>query len=146
MRSISNEKELLESLHKEGITIFTYEGRKVPCIYVTQKRYEEIIGSAFGKKFAIDTILNIINDSSKPDVFVDIYMNFLNLGLEQYFLVPANDNLEFFEAMANSAIIAIAPEPSSHFNGQNIFMVQLPKIDAIENAISIIKSKLTRQI
>jgi hypothetical protein len=118
----------------------------VPCIYVTQKRYEEIIESSFGKKFAIDTILNIINDSSKPDVFVDIYMNFLNLGFEQYFLVPANDNLEFFEAMASSAIIAIAPEPSSHFNGQNIFMVQLPKIDAIENAISIIKSKLTRQI
>ncbi|HEY7571519.1 MAG TPA: hypothetical protein VH796_09130 [Nitrososphaeraceae archaeon] len=144
MRRISSEKELLESLHKEGITIFTYEGRKVPCIYVSQKRYEEIIGNVFGKKFVVDTILNIINDPAKPDVFVDIYMNFLNLGLEQYFLVPANDHLEFFEAMASSALIAIAPEPSSNYDGHNIFMIQLPKIDAIENAISIIKSKLAR--
>lgn len=114
----------------------------MPCIYVSQKRYQEIIGNVFGKKFAVDTILNIINDPAKPDVFVDIYMNFLNLGLEQYFLVPANDHLEFFEAMASSALIAIAPEPFSNFDGQNVFMIQLPKIDAIENAISIIKSKL----
>ena len=144
LRRIDNEEELLKSLHKEGITILSYEGSNVPCIYVTLKRYEEIINSAFGKKMAVDTILNIINNPEKPDVFVDIYMNFLNAGLEQYFLLPANDNLEFFEAMANSAMIAITPDPSSKFGGQNIFMVQLPKINAIENAVSIIKSKLPK--
>ena len=144
LRRISSEDELLKCLHKEGITILNYEGSKVPCIYVTLRRYEEILGSAFGKKMAVDTILNIINNPEKPDVFVDIYMNFLNAGLEQYFLLPANDNLEFFEAMANSAMIAITRDPSSNFGGQNIFMVQLPKINAIENAISIIKSKLPR--
>src|SRR5690348_16707399 len=121
LRRIDNEEELLKSLHKE-----------------------EIINSTFGKKMAVDTILNIINNPEKPDVFVDIYMNFLNAGLEQYFLLPANDNLEFFDAMANSAMIAIIPDPSSKFGGQNIFMVQLPKINAIENAVSIIKSKLPK--
>jgi len=144
LRRISSEEELLECLHKEGITILDYEGKKVPCIYVTPKRYEEIIGSTFGKKMAVDTVLNIINNPEKPDVFVDIYMNFLNIELEQYFLVPANDNLEFFEAMADSSIIAITSDPSYNTGGQNIFMVQLPKIDAIRNAVSIIKSKLPR--
>lgn len=144
LRYIGSEEELLKSLHKEGITILDYEGRKVPCIYVTSQRYQEIIGSVLGKKTAVDTVLNIISNPQKPDVFVDIYMNFLNACFEQYFLLPANDNIEFFEAMVHSAMIAIAPEPYSFVGGQNIFMVQLPKINAVENAISIIKSKLPR--
>jgi hypothetical protein len=142
LRSFNSEEEFLRHLHKEGITILEYERRKIPCLYVTQERYEQIIGSALGKKIAVDTILNIINNPDKPDVFVDIYMNFLNAQFEQYFLLSANDNLEFFEAMGESAMIAIAPEPSSFAKGQNIFMVQLPKIDPIENAISLIRSKL----
>jgi hypothetical protein len=131
-------KDFFENLHKEGTGILDYNGDKVPCIYINSKKYEDIIGSVYGKKLAIDTLLNIFHDGTH--VFVDIQMKFLDSSRQEYFLVFANNMLEFFEALSKTGLIAIAPQKEYSGKDQNIFVIQIPKIEAAENAFEIIKS------
>jgi hypothetical protein len=131
-------KDFFENLHKEGTGLLDYNESKVPCIYVNPKKYDDIIKSIYGKKLAIDTLLNIFHDGTH--VFVDIQMKFLDLNREEYFLVFANDMLEFFEALSKTGLIAIAPQKEYSGKDQNIFVIQIPKIEAAENAYEIIKS------
>lgn len=136
-RQFQTLKDFIENLHKEGTGLMNYNGNNVPCIYVESKRYENIINRTYGKKLAVDTLLNIFHDGTH--VFVDIGMKFLDLDIEEYFLVFANDMLEFFEALSKTGLIAIVPQ-NEYYGNQNIFVVQIPKIELAEQAFEIIKS------
>jgi hypothetical protein len=133
-------KELLNSVHKEGVVLFDHDDMKIPCIFVKHKRFDEIVGACYGKPLAVDANLNIMHDD-EGHVFVEIMLKFSVAGLEQTVLLYANDNLEFFERLAQTSIIALAPEPIGQ-PSTNIFMVQLPKRDAVEKALELIKSYL----
>ncbi|HKG40814.1 MAG TPA: hypothetical protein VKA98_01630 [Nitrososphaeraceae archaeon] len=124
-------------MHREGITLMDYNGQKIPCILINPDRFQEIMGSIYGKKLAVDTLLNVFHDGQ--DVFVDVKLNFLNIGIEENYLLYANDILEFFESLARTGIIGIASNASYPQNTSNIFMIQLPKREAAENALRIIK-------
>jgi hypothetical protein len=131
--------ELATRLHKEGATLIDFNGKKVPCIYVTRKRYDEIMTTIYGKKLAVDTLLDIFHDGQ--DVFVDIRFSFLDVGINENYLLHANSMLEFFEALSNTGLIALAPKLSGP-PSSNVFMVQLPKIEPAENAFQIIKANV----
>jgi hypothetical protein len=131
--------ELTKRLHKEGATLIDFNGKKVPCIYVDPRRYDEIMITIYGKKLAVDTLLDIFHDGQ--DVFVDIRFNFLDVGINENYLLHANGMLEFFEALSNTGLIALAPNlPGQH--SSNVFMVQLPKKGPAENAFQIIKANV----
>lgn len=136
-RKFQTLKDFVENLHKEGTGLLNYDGNNVPCIYVDSKRYENIISSTYGKKLAVDTLLNIFHDGTH--VFVDIQMKFLDSNREEYFLVFANEMLEFFEALSKTGLIAIVPQ-LEYYGNQNIFVIQIPKIESAEKAFEIIKS------
>jgi hypothetical protein len=140
-RIFKNINDFLNNLHREGVTILNFDGRKIPCIYINPKKYDQIISESYGKKSAVDTLLNIFHNEN--DVFVDVEMKFLNIGLEQNYLLYANDKIEFFEALSDTGLIALAPDPAFHHTTSNVFMVQLPKKYAAENALQIIKTTVT---
>ena len=115
-----------------------FNGQKIPCILINPTRFQEIVGTVYGKKLAVDTLLNVFHDSQ--DVFVDVELNFLDIGIEENYLLYANDILEFFESLTKTGIIGILPADSYPGNNSNIFMIQLPKKEAAENALVIIKA------
>ena len=63
---------------------------------------------------------------------------------EQNFFLYANDMVEFFEALAESGIDFACAGSQDSANSQNVFMIQLPKRDAAEHALEIIKSQLEK--
>jgi hypothetical protein len=97
-----------------------------------------MLQKVFGKKVAADTVLDLFYDGQ--DVFVDVQIKFLDTDFEENYLLYANDMIEFFEALAESGLIALAPDMQTYTNSQNTFMIQLPKKDAAERALEIIKS------
>ena len=131
-------KDFLENLHKGGTGLLDFNGKRIPCIYVDSKKYDDIIRNTYGKKLAVDTLLNIFYDGTH--VFVDIQMQFLDSDRKEYFLVFANDMLEFFEALSKTGLIAIVPQREYSTKDQNIFVIQIPKIDSAEKAFEIIKA------
>lgn len=132
--------DLLNSVHKEGVTLFDYNDMKVPCIVLKNQRFFEIAKAFYGKPLVVDSTLNVLHDDRKH-VFVEIDLKFSTVGMEEQILLYANENLEFFEHLAQSAIIALVPE-SVESTEANILMVQLPRKDAIEKAVEMIKSYL----
>lgn len=132
--------ELMKSVHKEGITLFDYNNMKIPCIFIKNEIFDEISKACYGKTLAVDSDLNILHDDRKH-VFVEILLRFSATGLEQKVLLYANDNLEFFEYLAQSGIIAIASEASGQAS-TNIFMVQLPRRDTLDDALELIRSHM----
>jgi hypothetical protein len=52
--------------------------------------------------------------------------------------------VEFFQALAESGMISLAPDSQDHSNSQNLFMIQLPKKDAAERALEIIRANLKK--
>jgi hypothetical protein len=137
-RSFSTLEQFKANLHKEGATLLEFSGNKVPCILLSQKNYEEMLQKVYGKKVGADTLLDIFYDGQ--DVFVDVQVKFLDTDFEENYLLYANDMIEFFEALAESGLISLAPDSSAHTNSQNVFMIQLPKKDAAEKALEIIRS------
>lgn len=132
--------DFIKNLHKEGCTLIDFEGNKVSCIYINPARYNEIMNAIYGKKLAVDTLLNIFHNGY--DVFVDVELKFLNIGINENYLLYANDMLEFFEALSNTGLLALAPSFSLTATNSNIFMIQLPKKEAAENAFEIIKANV----
>ncbi len=132
--------DLLNSVHKEGVTLFDYNNMKIPCIVLKNERFYEISRAFYGKPLAVDSTLNVLHDDRKH-VFVEIDLQFSTVGMEEQVLLYANENLEFFEHLAHSAIIALVPE-SVESTDANILMVQLPRKDTIEKAVEMITSYL----
>jgi hypothetical protein len=139
-RKFETLEDFLKNLHREGIALIDFNGQKIPCILINPNRFQEIMSSTYGKKLAVDTLLNVFHDSQ--DVFVDVKLNFLNMGIEENYLLYANDTLEFFESLTRTGIIGIASNASYPQNTSNIFMIQLPKKEAAENALRIIKANV----
>lgn len=137
-RNFTTLAEFQANLHKEGATLVEFSGSKVPCILVSQKKYDEMLQKLFGKKIRTDTLLDIFYDGQ--DVFVDVQIKFLDTDFEEDYLLYANDMLEFFEGLAESGMMALAPYSPAYTNSQNVFMIQLPKKDAAERALEIIRT------
>ena len=142
-RSFSTLEEFKANLHTEGASLVEFSGTKVPCILMSPKKYEQILHNVYDKKVQADTLLDIFYDGQ--NVFVDIQIKLLETEFEQNFLLYANDMVEFFEALAESGMISLAPDSQHHSNSQNLFMIQLPKKDAAERALEIIKANLKKQ-
>lgn len=137
-RNFSTLEEFKANLHKEGATLVEFSGSKVPCILLSQKKYEEMLQKVYSKKVRADALLDIFYDGQ--DVFVDVQVKFAKTDFEENYLLYANDMIEFFEALADSGLISLSPDSSAYTNSQNVVMIQLPKKDAAEKALEIIKS------
>jgi hypothetical protein len=137
-RQFGTIEEFKNNLHKDGATLVEFSGSKVPCILVAPEEYHKILEQTYGKKIAADTLLDIFHDGQ--DVFVDVCIKFKGTTFDRNYLLYANDMMEFFEKLAETALLAISPDSQAYTNSQNIFMIQLPRRDAAELALEIIKS------
>lgn len=137
-RHFSTIEEFKNNLHKDGATLVEFSGSKVPCILVAPEEYQKILEKTYGKKIAADTLLDIFHDGQ--DVFVDVCIKFLDTTFERNYLLYANYMMEFFEKLAETALLAISPDSQAYTNSQNIFMIQLPRRDAAERALEILKA------
>jgi len=136
----SEEFERLFSQRHEGITLFDFEGKKVPCIILDEKRFDDMMKSIAGKPVSVDTNLHILQDG-QGHVFVNMELNFSQGDITEKILVYANESLEFFESLSDTSMLAIS-SPHSQYGSSNVFMIQLPRADRITNALEIIKKGL----
>ena len=132
------EKFLLEK-HKD-VTLFDFEGKKVSCIILDHKKFDNIMKTIAGKPVSVETNLNILQDGL-GHVFVRVTLQFSQTGIEEKFLIYANENVEFFEALAENTMIALC-SPDSQYGSTNVFMIQLPKPERAQNALEIIRKGL----
>ena len=142
-RQFNSIYDFTNNLHQGEISIVNFDGKPLPCIHIENQRYDEILAKVAGKKLAVDVLLDIFHDGK--NVFVDINMTYQDYNIEENYLVYANDKKEFFQALATTGMIGLLPTNSSGANS-NIFMVQIPKLDAAKKAweqINSIISKVT---
>ncbi len=141
-RNFSTLEEFKAHLHTEGATLVEFSGSKVPCILMNTKKYEQVLYHVRDRKVRVDTVLDIFYDGQ--DVFVDVQLKLLGTEFDLNFLLYANDMVEFFNALAESGLISIAPDSQQYISSQNLFMIQLPKKDAAERALEIIKANFNK--
>jgi hypothetical protein len=141
-RNFSTLEEFKAHVHREGASLMEFSGIRVPCILMNSKKYEQVLHNVYDRKVRADTLLDIFYDGQ--NVFVDIQVKILDTDFEQNFLLYANDMVEFFEALAESGMISLAPNSQEHSGSQNLFMIQLPKKDAAERALEIIRGNLKK--
>ena len=134
-------ERLLSRAHKD-VTLFDYNGTKVPCIILEEKRFDDIMKTIAGKPISVETNLNILQDGL-GHVFVDMSLNFSAGGIVEKLLLFANDFFEFFEALAGSSMLALS-SPRSEYGKSNVFMIQLPKPEKALDALEIIKKGLKK--
>jgi hypothetical protein len=139
-RNFNTLDEFKANLHREGATLVEISGNRVPCLLVTQREYDEIIQRIYGKKISPEPVLDIFHDGR--DVFVDVQIKLTGTDFDRNYLLYANQMLEFFEALAGTGLLGIAPAASTYSNSQTIFTIQLPKKDAARNALEIIKANI----
>ena len=121
-----------KNLHRYDASLIEYNGNAIPCIYINSKRYDDIIRKVAGKKLAVDVLLDLFHDSKH--VFVDIVMTYLDYGFDENYLFYANEMPQFFEALAKTGLIAIAPTSNEINSQENLLVIQLPRKDSAENA------------
>jgi len=130
--------KLLSQTHKD-ISIQDLDGKQVSCIEFTQERFNKIIDAVSGKPLSVDTNLNILQDGL-GHVFVEIFLKFSIGGLVEKILVNANEHLDFFQLLSQNGVLSIA----SKDNPEKVFMIQLPKPEKVEDALSIITQGLSK--
>lgn len=121
-----------KNLHRYDASLIDYNGNAIPCINIDSKRYDEIIRRVAGKKLAVDVLLDVFHDSKY--VFVDILMTYLDYGFDENYLFFANEMPQFFEALAKTGLIAIAPSSTDSASHGNLLVIQLPRKDSAEGA------------
>lgn len=121
-----------KNLHRYDASLIDYNGNAIPCINIDSKRYHEIIRRVAGKKLAVDVLLDVFHDSKH--VFVDILMTYLDYGFDENYLFFANEMPQFFEALAKTGLIAIAPSSTDSASQGNLLVIQLPRKDSAEGA------------
>lgn len=131
--------ELLSKVHK-SVTEFNYNGNKVPCIILTERRFSEIMDKIAGRPVSVDTNLNILQNGM-GNVFVEITLDFSDGNIHEKILLYANESLEFFESLAKTSMLALS-SPHSQIGQENVFMIQLPKPERATNALDIIRRGL----
>jgi len=132
-------EKLLSRSHKD-IILFDYEGKQVPCIIIEEKKFDFIIKTISGKPVSVETNLNILQDGL-GHVFVRTTLHFSQGNIEEQFLIYANENVAFFEKLAETTMIALS-SPHSQYGSSNVFMIQLPKPERAKNALDMIKKGL----
>ena len=136
-------EDFKNNLHRYDASLIDYNGNPIPCINIDSKRYDEIIKKVAGKKLAVDVLLDLFHDTKH--VFVDIVMTYLDYDFDENYLLYANEMPQFFEALAISGLIAIAPSTTGTVSEGNLLVIQLPKKDNAMNAynqmIGIIKAE-----
>ncbi len=132
-------KKLLQQVHN-GITIFDFDGKSVPCIILEERKYDELLSKVAGKSLSIDTDLNILQDG-KGHVFVEVTFTFSQGGIVEKILVNANKDILFFQSLAKTSMLALS-SPKSSYGKDNVFMIQLPKPEKAEDALKIIERGL----
>jgi len=136
-------EKLLERVHND-IDIFDFNGKNVPRIILTDRKFDDLMSKIQGKAVSVNTNLNILQDGL-GHVFVEITLDFSYGEIHEEFLVYANESLEFFESLANTTMFALSPPNYSEVNQDKIFMVQLPKPERAIEAIDIIKNGLEKK-
>ena len=136
-------EQMLERVHKD-IGVFDFNGKNVPRIILTDRRFDEIMSKIQGKTVSISTDLNILQDGL-GHVFVEIILNFSHGEIHEEFLIYANDSLEFFKSLANTTMFALSPPQYSEVNQDKIFMVQLPKPEKAFQALDMIKTGIQKK-
>jgi len=121
-----------KNLHRYDASLIDYDGNAIPCINIDSKRYDEIIRTVAGKKLAVDVLLDVFHDSKH--VFVDILMTYLDYGFDENYLFFANEMPQFFEALAKTGLIAIAPSSTDSASQGHLLVIQLPRKDSAEGA------------
>ena len=135
----SNElDEMLNKSHRD-LSVEDFEGKKVPCIGFEGRKFDDILNKVAGKPLSVDTNLNILQDDL-GHVFVEMLLTFSHGGINEKVLINANENLEFFESVAENTMLAIA----SVNHPEKIFMIQLPKPERTREAFEIIKNGLEK--
>jgi hypothetical protein len=76
--------------------------------------------------------LDLFHDSKH--VFVDILMTYLDYGFDENCLFYANQMPQFFEALAKTGLIAIAPTAYEIISQENLLVIQILRKDSAENA------------
>lgn len=132
-------ERLLAQRHKD-ITLFDFDGKKVPCIILDEKRFDTMMKSIAGKPVSVETNLNILQDGL-GHVFVNVAMNFSQGGIKEQVLIYATESIEFFEALSDTSMLALS-SPHSEYGRSNVFMIQLPRAERTLNALEIIKKGL----
>ncbi len=132
-------KKLLQQVH-DGVTIFDFDGKSVPCIILEERKYDELLSKVAGKSLSIDTDLNILQDG-KGHVFVEVSFTFSQGGIVEKILVNANKDIMFFQSLAKTSMLAIS-SPKSSYGKDNVFMIQLPQPEKDEDALKIIERGL----
>jgi hypothetical protein len=134
-------EDFKNNLHRYDASLIDYNGNPIPCLQIDSKRYDEIIEKVAGKKLAVDVLLDLFHDTKH--VFVDILMTYLDYDFDENYLFYANEMPQFFEALANTGLIAIVPSTTETVSEGNLLVIQLPKKDSAMNAynqmIGIIK-------
>ena len=131
-------EELLSQRHKD-VTLFDFEGKQVPCIVVDGKKFDDIMKVIAGKPVSVETNLNILQDGL-GHVFVRVTLQFSYGNIEEKFLIYANESVDFFEALAETSLLALSS--NSQYGSSNVFMIQLPKPERAQNALDIIRKGL----
>ena len=131
-RSFNSLDDFKKNLHRYDASLIDYNGNAIPCINIDSKRYDEIIRRVAGKKLAVDVLLDVFHDSKY--VFVDILMTYLDYGFDENYLFFANEMPQFFEALAKTGLIAIAPSTTDGSSHGNLLVIQLPRKDSAEGA------------
>ena len=136
-------EQMLERVHKD-IGVFDFNGKSVPRIILTDRRFDEIMLKIHGKPVSVNTDLNILQDGL-GHVFVEIVLNFSYGDIHEEFLIYANDSFEFFRSLANTTMFALSPPQYSEVNQDKIFMVQLPKPEKALQALDMIKNGIQKK-
>jgi len=132
-------EKFLSERHKD-VTLSDFEGKKVPCIILDEKKFDNIMKTIAGKPISVETNLNILQDGL-GHVFVKVTLQFSQGDIEEKFLIYANENMDFFEALAETTMLALS-SPNSQYGSSNVFMIQLPKPERAQNALEIIRKGL----
>ena len=136
---VNNElDELLNKSHKD-LSVEDFEGKRVPCIGFEGRKFDDMLNKVSGKPLSVDTNLNILQDGL-GHVFVEMFLTFSHGGINEKILINANENIEFFESLAENTMLAIA----SVEHPEKIFMIQLPKPERTREALEIIKDGLAK--
>ena len=136
-------EKLLERVYND-IDIFDFNGKNIPRIILTDRKFDDLMSKIQGKPISVNTNLNILQDGL-GHVFVEITLDFSYGDIHEEFLIYANESLEFFESLANTTMFALSPPNYSEVNQDKIFMVQLPKPEKAIEAIDIIKNGLRKK-
>ena len=131
-------EQMLNKSHKD-LSVEDFEGKKVPCIGFEGRKFDDILNKVAGKPLSVDTNLNILQDDL-GHVFVEMLLTFSHGGINEKVLINANENLEFFESLAENTLLAIA----SVDHPEKIFMIQLPKPERTQEAFEIINNGLEK--